>query len=318
MTMSRPIIPFILFGLASSIACHDGGKDGGSGGSPSPGASSGPAASPSGASAALPAGTADAVGAPDPARAQLLLSVPFRQLPSGHEVADAVEGSGATLDAGMTAVFTSAIYAEDGAVVERTDPQIGPTRVRHVGSEKIEPHVNAVLLGMKVGGMRRLRIAATALLGAGTPPFVKPGANVILEIELQDAQPAPEILPFPDLSKIALTRNTSGLQWADLIVGDGAEIVEGGAALLDYTGWLENGTIFESSLQDMLPLSVENIGIAPIIEGWNEGLRGIRQGGRRLLVVPPGLAYGSEGSPPNIPPKATLVFVIDVVLVRQW
>jgi FKBP-type peptidyl-prolyl cis-trans isomerase len=109
-----------------------------------------------------------------------------------------------------------------------------------------------------------------------------------------------------------------GLKITDLKVGDGA-IAEGGmVATLHYTGWLTDGTKFDSSLDSGRPLSF-TIGEQPrhIIEGWDEGVRGMRVGGKRRLVIPPALGYGATGTPGGpIPPNATLVFELELLNVK--
>lgn len=109
-----------------------------------------------------------------------------------------------------------------------------------------------------------------------------------------------------------------GLKITDLKVGDGA-IAEGGmVATLHYTGWLTDGTRFDSSLDSGRPYSF-TIGEQPrhIIEGWDEGVRGMRVGGKRKLVSPPALGYGAAGTRGGpIPPNATLVFEVELLNVK--
>jgi len=120
---------------------------------------------------------------------------------------------------------------------------------------------------------------------------------------------------FPDLAALKMQENPSGLRWIDLVVGTGAVIRPGSTAAMHYTGWLEDGEMFDTSLDRGETFDLEDVGSAPVIEGWNEGLLGMRQGGRRLLVIPHELGYGEDGIPGAIPPSATLLFVIDAVRV---
>jgi len=120
---------------------------------------------------------------------------------------------------------------------------------------------------------------------------------------------------FPDLATLKLTKNPSGLAWADVEVGAGKEVKRGSSADMHYTGWFQDGTTFDSSLESGNTFAVRNVGRAGVIEGWNEGLVGMKEGGRRVLVIPPGLAYGEAGYPGAIPPNSTLVFMIDAVKV---
>lgn len=104
---------------------------------------------------------------------------------------------------------------------------------------------------------------------------------------------------------------------ADLVPGDGPEAVEGSNLQANYLliTW-SNGQELDTSwkAEGAQPLPLENLGQAQVIDGWNQGLPGIRQGGRRLLVVPPELGYGEAGQDP-VQPNETLVFVVDAVEV---
>ena len=104
----------------------------------------------------------------------------------------------------------------------------------------------------------------------------------------------------------------------DLTVGTGAEAVSGRTVSVNYTGWLydpnapdNKGTQFDSSI-GREPFSF-TVGSGSVIRGWDQGVPGMRVGGRRRLVIPPALGYGSQGFPPVIPPNATLIFDIELL-----
>ena len=102
----------------------------------------------------------------------------------------------------------------------------------------------------------------------------------------------------------------------DLAEGDGATAETGDEVTVQYVGVdYETGEEFDSSWERPEPLGFQ-LGGGQVIEGWDEGVAGMREGGRRRLVVPPDLAYGRRGSPPAIGPNATLVFVVDLVSVE--
>ena len=104
----------------------------------------------------------------------------------------------------------------------------------------------------------------------------------------------------------------------DVIVGDGAEITVGKGALVDYVGTLEDGTMFDTSLpEDGGPGPFSFIfGVGQVIAGWDQGLVGMRVGGRRILTIPASLAYGSQ-SRPGIPANSTLIFEVVLLLVQE-
>ena len=107
----------------------------------------------------------------------------------------------------------------------------------------------------------------------------------------------------------------SGLRWTDLICGDGEEAVGGAAVSVDYTGRLEDGGVFDSSRRIGDPFTFL-LGAGRVIEGWDEGVRGMRVGGTRRLIVPPGLAYGEEGFAGVVPGNETLTFDIELLDVQ--
>jgi FKBP-type peptidyl-prolyl cis-trans isomerase len=112
-----------------------------------------------------------------------------------------------------------------------------------------------------------------------------------------------------------MTRTPSGLRYQDVTVGQGKEAKAGRAVKVHYTGWLPNGEKFDSSRDRNEPFGFD-LGAGQVIAGWDEGVAGMRVGGRRKLVIPPNLAYGTAGSPPDIPAGATLVFDVELLDVR--
>jgi peptidylprolyl isomerase len=106
------------------------------------------------------------------------------------------------------------------------------------------------------------------------------------------------------------------LESTDVAEGDGAEAKSGDEIEVEYVGVAQStGQEFDSSWERQEPFSFE-LGAGDVIPGWDEGLVGMREGGRRLLVIPGDLAYGPTGQPPDIGPDETLVFAVDLVEVR--
>ena len=138
-----------------------------------------------------------------------------------------------------------------------------------------------------------------------------------------DAVPAGEVSGEPaeltyapelDVDLAGMSRAPSGLYTHDLREGDGATASSGSEVTVHYTGWLANGEEFDSS-REQQPFSFR-LGAGEVIQGWDEGVEGMRVGGRRQLVIPPGLAYGEQGAGGVIPPGATLVFDVELLEVR--
>jgi FKBP-type peptidyl-prolyl cis-trans isomerase len=107
----------------------------------------------------------------------------------------------------------------------------------------------------------------------------------------------------------------SGLKYTDIKVGDGAEAKPGQVVDVHYTGWLTNGTKFDSSVDRGKPFSFK-LGAGQVIEGWDKGVAGMKVGGKRKLTIPPGLGYGSQSVGGVIPPNSTLVFDVELLGVK--
>jgi FKBP-type peptidyl-prolyl cis-trans isomerase len=113
----------------------------------------------------------------------------------------------------------------------------------------------------------------------------------------------------------AMTRTGSGLRYRDVTVGQGAKATPGHQVKVHYTGWLLNGKKFDSSRDRGEPFEF-TLGAGQVIAGWDEGVAGMKVGGRRKLVIPSDLGYGAGGAPPDIPPGATLVFDVELLDAR--
>src|SRR3954466_15476696 len=108
---------------------------------------------------------------------------------------------------------------------------------------------------------------------------------------------------------------TTGLQYVDLAIGTGATAEGGQTVPVHYTGWLENGTKFDSSVDRGQPFSFP-LGTGRVIKGWDEGVKGMKVGGKRKLTIPPELGYGKRGAGRDIPPDATLVFEVELLRIK--
>jgi FKBP-type peptidyl-prolyl cis-trans isomerase len=106
----------------------------------------------------------------------------------------------------------------------------------------------------------------------------------------------------------------SGVVVTDLAAGAGAEAKSGKLVSVHYTGWLKDGTQFDSSVGGD-PFEFK-LGAGEVIKGWDHGVAGMKVGGKRKLVIPPALGYGARGAGDDIPPHATLVFEVELLSVR--
>jgi peptidylprolyl isomerase len=120
--------------------------------------------------------------------------------------------------------------------------------------------------------------------------------------------------PALNVDLAASTKTASGLYYRDLTVGTGPEVANGQRVSVHYAGWLPDGTKVDENVAGQQPFSFSP-GTGGVIAGWDEGVLGMRLGGKRQLIVPAALGYGAAGSGP-VPPNAILVFTVEVVGVQ--
>jgi peptidylprolyl isomerase len=147
---------------------------------------------------------------------------------------------------------------------------------------------------------RRREWLALGLLGAGAVAAVVGLVALVVLLIFSDSE-----------KKVTLA---SGLVYTELVAGSGGPPHPGEALTAHYTGMLEDGTEFDSS-RDSNPI-VFVLGAGEVIPGWEEGFASMKEGGRRMLAIPPGLAYGEQGSGDVIPPNATLVFDVELLEIE--
>ncbi len=118
-----------------------------------------------------------------------------------------------------------------------------------------------------------------------------------------------------NLSDAEIITTASGLQYQDDVVGTGPEAQPGYLVTVNYTGWLEDGTQFDSSLDAGREPYTLQLGAGSVIAGWDEGIVGMKVGGTRILIIPSDLGYGPGGSG-IIPPNATLIFKVELLNIE--
>jgi len=144
------------------------------------------------------------------------------------------------------------------------------------------------------------RTLAASLLAMASPFLLSTAA----------AQPNPS----QERTEIREIVTPSGLKYTDLKLGQGDPAETGKVLEVHYSGWLENGVKFDSSIDDH-PFTFR-LGALPAIKGWDEGLMGMRVGGKRRLVIPPELGFGKQGVGSVVPPNAVLVYEFELLAVR--
>lgn len=110
----------------------------------------------------------------------------------------------------------------------------------------------------------------------------------------------------------------SGLKLQDIAIGEGDLAEKMDKITVNYTGKLEDGTIFDSSKSPGREPFVFTLGVGMVIKGWDEGFNGMRVGGKRTLTIPPEMGYGAQGAGGIIPPNATLIFEVELLGVEKF
>ena len=119
-------------------------------------------------------------------------------------------------------------------------------------------------------------------------------------------------------AKENITKMGNGLIIEDIIIGEGEEAKDFNKVIVNYTGKLEDGSIFDSSLKPGRSPYTFTLGSGSVIKGWDLGVKGMKVGGKRKLTIPSELGYGSRGAGGVIPPDATLIFEVDLIEVGAY
>jgi FKBP-type peptidyl-prolyl cis-trans isomerase FkpA len=180
---------------------------------------------------------------------------------------------------------------------------------------------------LKHGFLPLFAAVALALVAGGCAKLTEPGKEEPMQIEpppeppeakkpaaIASAKPAePAEKPA---EKPAEPPSNEKLGVKDLVVGKGAEAKAGDTVKVHYVGTLPDGKEFDASKKHGQPFDFE-LGAGRVIKGWDQGVAGMKVGGKRKLTVPPSLGYGARGSPPVIPPNATLLFEVELLEVKK-
>lgn len=163
---------------------------------------------------------------------------------------------------------------------------------------------------------KRPRVAASSSPGPSAQSRTSKSFNYKIVVIILIVAVAASVVAYVVARKSSAAEVTtpSGLKYTDLKVGDGPSPKMGQSVRVHYIGWLENGKEFNNSYKGGQPVEFS---LGPgLIPGWNEALPTMKVGGKRRLVIPPKLAYGASGRPPNIPPNATLTFEIELLGIK--
>jgi FKBP-type peptidyl-prolyl cis-trans isomerase len=165
--------------------------------------------------------------------------------------------------------------------------------------------------------MNRYRAGLLLLVAAALPPITGCSLDIFRKPGARQVAGEPETLSYTDRLQVRLgsmTRTESGLYYQDRVTGTGATAEYGKVVSVGYVGSLADGRIFDQSRGAPIQFT---LGEGEVILGWDEGIAGMKVGGRRLLVIRPSLAYGDASPGAGIPPNATLVFEVTLEGVER-
>jgi peptidylprolyl isomerase len=167
---------------------------------------------------------------------------------------------------------------------------------------------------MNVGDSATLIIPAELGYGAADRPTIPANSTLIFDVQLMDVKKVVKPVPYVVDGKDTVT-TISGLKYILLSETDGAPVTAGSTVAVHYTGYLQNGTSFDSSISRGEPISFP-IGVGRVIKGWDEGIALLKVGEKARLLIPSALAYGERGAGGSIPPNADLIFDVELVSVK--
>jgi peptidylprolyl isomerase len=234
---------------------------------------------------------------------------------SGLQYTQLEPGDGPAPEPGDVVTINYRASLEDGTELDNTYDTGEPASFA-LGKGMVIAGWDEGIALMHVGEKAELTIPPALAFGEneGAGGLVPPNSTLIFEVELVAIQEgAPEAPTTVEEGDYVTTE--SGLQVYDFVEGDGATPETGQTVTVHYTGWLEDGTKFDSSLDRGQPFTF-SIGVGQVIAGWDEGVATMQVGGKRQLRIPPELGYGEQGAGAVIPPNATLIFEVELLDVQ--
>lgn len=235
----------------------------------------------------------------------------YEETASGLQYYELEDGGGAQPEEGQPVRIHYTAWLEDGTRIDSSLDSGQPLSFE-IGSQQVFEGWNEAVALMETGDLWQVIIPSELALGEeGAGDLIPPDSNLVMQLELLEVLPAAPAEPT-EVDEDDYTTTESGLKYVDLEEGEGEAVAEGDTVAVHYTGWLEDGTRFDSSYSRGEPLPLI-VGMGQVIPGWDEGLVGMQPGGRRQLVIPADLAYGEQGAGNGIiPPGATLIFEIEL------
>lgn len=234
------------------------------------------------------------------------------KLESGVQYAELKEGNGPHSEIGQTLVMHYTLWLDDGKKVDSSRAENRSAFRFTLGKGEVIEGWEMGVKGMRTGGVRKLRVPPE--LGYGTKGVgeqIPPNAILWFEVELLEIT---EPTRFRENEKPVKTN--SGLEYADLKIGEGESAKEGDSVSVNYLLYNERKDLLDTNLlPGRKPFQIE-LGKSKVIKGFDEAIRGMKSGGKRKVRIPPDLAYGDKGSGP-VRPGDVLWFTIELINIQK-
>ena len=233
-----------------------------------------------------------------------------KQSPKGLVIEDITTGTGEqALTGDLLEVKYVGVLLDDGTEFDASWDR-DQTFFVPIGVGAVIPGWDQGIVGMRTGGRRLLVIPPELAYGsAGSGAAIPPNAALVFVVDLIEVVDLP-IPQIPDVTEIG-----PSLEIEDLSEGTGRVVQSGDTVTVHYLGTLLDGTVFDASWNRGRPFTTQ-IGVGMVIQGWDQGIVGMREGGRRLLKIPSDLAYGEAGAGTSIEPNTPLLFVVDLLRIQ--
>ena len=249
-----------------------------------------------------------------------LFSVPkgeemnYTKTDSGLEYVITEKGSGELATAGSRVKVHYTGKLEDGTKFDSSLDRGEPFTFELGAGMVIKGWDEGIAL-MHIGDKAVLKIPPYLGYGErGAGDMIPPNATLIFDVELLEIMPVIKIEEFDIEGKVS-SKTESGLEYILVWEGTGIKAAPGNTVNVHYTGYLEDGTIFDSSLKRDQPFNF-TLGMGRVIKGWDEGVALMKAGDKARLIIPADLGYGERGAGGVIPPNATLIFDVELLEVK--
>ncbi|GMQ79248.1 MAG: hypothetical protein BMS9Abin02_1816 [Anaerolineae bacterium] len=236
----------------------------------------------------------------------------FTTTESGLQYIILEEGDGEIPESGQVVSVHYTGYLTDGTIFDSSRDRGEPFSFP-LGQGQVIAGWDEGIGFLPAGSSGRLIIPPELAYGdRGAGSQIQPGDTLVFDVELVEILPPPPEAPTA-VEESEFLETDSGVRYFDIVEGSGAVAEDGQVITVHYTGWLEDGEMFDSSFLRGQPIAMM-LGSGQVIPGWEDGMKNMKVGGTRQIIIPPDQAFGEEGAGGGvIPPNATLIFEVELV-----